>query len=124
MLRFREVATPASAEDDVLIRLFASSVNPLDSFTVSGPLFFLPKLGRLKDLLEAGRIVPVIDRRYPLDEVAEALRYREDGHAQGKFVITIRHGEDVSGCDELQPFSTSKLGATEAPGRLLGITKP
>jgi NADPH:quinone reductase-like Zn-dependent oxidoreductase len=46
----------------------------------------------LKDLVEAGKIVPVIDRRYPLGEVAEALRYREEGHAQGKIVITIQDG--------------------------------
>ena len=61
--------------------------------------FFIAKMnGRdlrlLKDLLEAGKIVPVIDRRYPLGEVAEALRYREEGHAQGKVVITIRVVED------------------------------
>jgi NADPH:quinone reductase-like Zn-dependent oxidoreductase len=31
----------------------------------------------------------MIDRRYPLSEAAEALRYREEGHAQGKVVITI-----------------------------------
>jgi NADPH:quinone reductase-like Zn-dependent oxidoreductase len=43
----------------------------------------------LKDLLEAGKVVPVIDRRYPLSKVAEALRYLEEGHAQGKVVITI-----------------------------------
>ena len=43
----------------------------------------------LKDLLEARKIVPVIDRRYPLSDVAEALRYLEEGHAQGKVVITI-----------------------------------
>ncbi len=43
----------------------------------------------LKDLLEAGRIVPVIDRCYPLSEVAEALRYLGEGHAQGKVVITV-----------------------------------
>jgi len=49
----------------------------------------------LKDLLEAGKIVPVIDRRYPLGEVAEALRYLEQGHAQGKIVITIDHGDEV-----------------------------
>jgi NADPH:quinone reductase-like Zn-dependent oxidoreductase len=45
----------------------------------------------LKDLLEAGRVVPVIDRRYPLSEVAEALRYLEEGHARGKVVITMEH---------------------------------
>ncbi len=43
----------------------------------------------MKDLLEAGKVVPVIDRRYPLSEVAEAFRYVEEGHAQGKVVITI-----------------------------------
>jgi len=43
----------------------------------------------LKDLLAAGKIVPVIDRRYPLRDVAEALRYLEEGHAKGKVVINI-----------------------------------
>jgi NADPH:quinone reductase-like Zn-dependent oxidoreductase len=42
----------------------------------------------LKDLLETGKVVPVIDRRYPLSDVAEALRYLEEGHARGKVVIT------------------------------------
>ncbi len=46
-------------------------------------------LGLLKDLLEAGKVVPVIDRRYPLSGVAEAIRYLEEGHAQGKVVISI-----------------------------------
>ena len=46
-------------------------------------------LAFLIELLEAGKIVPVIDRRYPLSEVAEALRYLEEGHAQGKLVINI-----------------------------------
>ena len=43
----------------------------------------------VKDLLEAGTIAPVIDRRYPLDEVVEAFRYLEEGHARGKVVITV-----------------------------------
>jgi NADPH:quinone reductase-like Zn-dependent oxidoreductase len=45
----------------------------------------------LKDLMEAGKVVPVIDRRYPLSDVAEALRYLEEGHARGKIVITVEH---------------------------------
>jgi NADPH:quinone reductase-like Zn-dependent oxidoreductase len=43
----------------------------------------------LKELLEAGKVVPVIDKRYPLSEAAEALRYLGTGHARGKVVITI-----------------------------------
>jgi NADPH:quinone reductase-like Zn-dependent oxidoreductase len=45
----------------------------------------------LKGLLEAGKIVPVIDRTYPLREVAKAIAYLEAGHAQGKVVITVAH---------------------------------
>jgi NADPH:quinone reductase-like Zn-dependent oxidoreductase len=45
----------------------------------------------LQELLESGKIVPVIDRRYPLSETAEALRYLEEGHAQGKVIITVEH---------------------------------
>jgi NADPH:quinone reductase-like Zn-dependent oxidoreductase len=43
----------------------------------------------MKGLLEAGKVVPVIDRRYPLRETAEALRYLGEGHARGKVVITV-----------------------------------
>jgi NADPH:quinone reductase-like Zn-dependent oxidoreductase len=43
----------------------------------------------MKDLLEAGKVKPVIDRRYTLSEVAEALRYYGEGHARGKVVITV-----------------------------------
>jgi NADPH:quinone reductase-like Zn-dependent oxidoreductase len=43
----------------------------------------------LKELIEAGKITPVIDRSYPLSEAAEAIRYLEQGHARGKVVITV-----------------------------------
>ena len=43
----------------------------------------------LRELLEAGKVTPVIDRRYELSEIAEALRYLGEGHAQGKIVITV-----------------------------------
>jgi len=46
-------------------------------------------LGVLKELLEAGKVIPVIDRCYPLSEAAEALRYLGEGHARGKIVITM-----------------------------------
>jgi NADPH:quinone reductase-like Zn-dependent oxidoreductase len=40
-------------------------------------------------LLETGKIVPVIDRTYPLRETAEAIRYLETGHARGKVIVTV-----------------------------------
>ena len=54
----------------------------------------LAKIGRedlaiLHDLMETGRITPVIDRRYTLSEVPDAIRYVEEGHARGKVVITM-----------------------------------
>jgi threonine dehydrogenase-like Zn-dependent dehydrogenase len=42
----------------------------------------------LKELIEADKITPVIDRRYPLRDVPEAIRYLDAGHARGKVVIT------------------------------------
>ena len=43
----------------------------------------------LAGLVEAGKVTPVIDRTYPLEEVAEAITYVEEGHARGKVVITV-----------------------------------
>jgi NADPH:quinone reductase-like Zn-dependent oxidoreductase len=43
----------------------------------------------LKNLIESGKLTPVIDRTYPLAEVPEAIRYLQEGHAQGKLVITV-----------------------------------
>jgi NADPH:quinone reductase-like Zn-dependent oxidoreductase len=45
----------------------------------------------VKELLESGKVKPVIDRRYPLGETAEALRYLGEGHARGKIVIAVEH---------------------------------
>ena len=47
-------------------------------------------LALMKELLEAGKVIPVIDRRYSLSEVPEAIKYLEEGHAQGKIVITVQ----------------------------------
>ena len=41
------------------------------------------------ELMNAGKVRSIIDKRYPLIETAEALRYLEEGHARGKVVITV-----------------------------------
>ncbi len=46
-------------------------------------------MARLRDLIAAGKLTPVIDRRYQLDEIADAMRYLEEGHARGKVVIAL-----------------------------------
>ena len=71
-------------------------LGPLISMTTSkkmGILLHKPNKGLdfMKELFEAGKVKPVIDRRYPLSEVAEALRYFGEGHARGKVVITLEH---------------------------------
>ena len=49
----------------------------------------------LKELLEAGKVAPVIDKRYSLSEVPEALRYFGEGHAKGKISITMAQNHQV-----------------------------
>jgi NADPH:quinone reductase-like Zn-dependent oxidoreductase len=56
--------------------------------------FFLAKINRadlavLRELLEAGKVKPVVEKRYDLSNSAEALRYMGEGHAQGKVVISV-----------------------------------
>jgi NADPH:quinone reductase-like Zn-dependent oxidoreductase len=66
----------------------------LSRFVGHPMLSFLAKLRKedlvvLKELIEAGKVTPVIDRTYPLSDAPEAIRYLEAGHARGKVVITV-----------------------------------
>jgi NADPH:quinone reductase-like Zn-dependent oxidoreductase len=75
-------------------------IGPLISMTgrkKMGNLLVKPNkdLAFMKELIEAGKVKPVIDRRYTLSEVAEALRYYGEGHARGKVVITVEHDNKI-----------------------------
>jgi NADPH:quinone reductase-like Zn-dependent oxidoreductase len=82
-----------------LLRLFEHMVlGPLRSKSENKQvgLMGIAKMNRkdlmaMRALLEEGKVVPVIDRRYPLRETAEALRHLETGHARGKVVIIVEH---------------------------------
>jgi len=52
-----------------------------------------PDLVVLKELVESGKVKPVIDRTYPLSETPEAFRYLDQGHARGKVVITVENNK-------------------------------
>jgi NADPH:quinone reductase-like Zn-dependent oxidoreductase len=57
-------------------------------------IFFIAKLNNedlvvVRELLEAGKVTPVVERSYALREAADTLRYLGEGHAQGKVVITM-----------------------------------
>src|SRR5258706_723102 len=66
----------------------------LSRFVSQDMTMFLAELNKedlsiLRDLMQAGKVTPVIDRRYRLSEVPEAIRYLEAGHARGKVVVTV-----------------------------------
>ena len=51
-------------------------------------------LDTLIKLIETSKVKPIVDKIYPLDKAAEALRYFEEGHAKGKVVITAEHDKE------------------------------
>jgi NADPH:quinone reductase-like Zn-dependent oxidoreductase len=78
----------------LLARLITERV--ASRFVSQKSVSFMAKLRRedltiLRDLMETGKVTPVIDRCYSLSEASEAIRYLEQGHARGKVVITLEH---------------------------------
>ena len=76
------------------ILISAFEVLVLSRFVSQKFVMFVAKLSKedlttLRELMETGKVTPVIDRRYRLSEVPEAIRYLEEGHARGKVVITL-----------------------------------
>jgi NADPH:quinone reductase-like Zn-dependent oxidoreductase len=84
--------------DKIVMRLLNFAIRSRFSRGDKKFVFFIAKsnqedLVTLKQLIEAGKIVPVIDRRFPLTETAQAMRYLEEGHARGKVIIMVDHSE-------------------------------
>jgi NADPH:quinone reductase-like Zn-dependent oxidoreductase len=74
---------------DRQLRALAISPFVRQSLSMVVPKEHHEELLRLTELIEAGRITPVIDRTYPLSEAAAAVRHLEEGHVRGKVVITV-----------------------------------
>ncbi len=71
-----------------VVRLSLASLPGSRKTTFFIAKFNKPDLEVLRGLLETGQLTPVVDRQYPLADVAEAFRYLGDGHAQAKVVLT------------------------------------
>ena len=100
ILRVRRALRPRGT----YVTLGGTSI-PIVAGLILGPLISLPSdkytglmlwwkpfnpddLATITELIRAGRVKPVIDRRFPLSEIVEALRYVDEGHAKGKVIIT------------------------------------
>jgi NADPH:quinone reductase-like Zn-dependent oxidoreductase len=88
-----------------MVRLLAHQITEfvLSRFVRQKFVTFMAKLNRedmaiLSELIQAGKVTPVVDRRYRLSQVPEAILYLEEGHARGKVVITFEHNNKRSAC--------------------------
>ena len=81
-----------------MVRLMAHQITELllSRFVSQKFVTLMAKLSKedltiLRELMEAGKVTPVIDRTYSLSEVPQAIRHLEEGHARGKIVITFEY---------------------------------
>jgi NADPH:quinone reductase-like Zn-dependent oxidoreductase len=85
----------AGAHPETMGRIGANFWSAFQSnFTAQKFVFYIAKLTRddlnvLRDLMQSGKLRPVIDRTYRLEQTADAVRYMEEGHARGKVVISL-----------------------------------
>jgi len=101
VLRYEEIARPVPGDDDVLVRVHAAGASIGDHIIVTGkpyPIRFSPFGGwprprkallALKEIVETKKLKPVIERRYALSAVADALQHVGERHSQGQTVIQI-----------------------------------
>ena len=95
-------------KDKILRRLLSFIVRTKLSRGDKKFVFFVAKTNHedfvvLKDMMEAGKIVPVIDRRYSLGETAKAMQYLIEGGARGKILITMDHADDKPAWSQQAP---------------------
>jgi len=100
---YRRIMTPKGTFVAVGVRPGGRWIGPLpyllkllvsSRFVSQRVVFFVASIGTddlivLKELIEANKVTPVIDRRYTLSEASEAIRYLKEGHARGKVVIAV-----------------------------------
>ena len=67
----------------------------------------------LADLMQSGKVTPIIDKTYPFSEIREAIRYVETGRARGKVVVTLKQGNEISLAGGNAATSS---GSTTGPG--------
>ena len=82
-----------------MLQLFQAALQGRRTSKIGGQKIFIASLVQnqkdlvfMKELLETGKVVPVIDGCYPLSKTAEAFQYYEKVHPKGKIVITVEHG--------------------------------